>query len=95
MVVERKIQEGRRLPALDRGLELVEPVPTEALLERPHVLEAAPAICARRTPDGASRRELLTPDPALELETTAACDAERGILLEFARRAARSSPTRY
>src|SRR4029453_15987637 len=62
---ERQVSEGFLLPTSRPCLQLVDPVPAVALLERQHALQASPSICTRRSPDRAPCYETLAPEPVV------------------------------
>ena len=76
MVVEAELREHACRPAPDSGLEPVDPVPTDSLLERENLFEAFAPISPRRATyvSGGRLRRVPTFPPLFE--TRAARDAE-------------------
>src|SRR5262249_46605734 len=84
IVVEGQLGDDSRPPPARVRLELVDPVPPDALGERKHLLEALPPVAPCRAPDRRAREVPGLPALLVELVTAAARDAELGLGREAA-----------
>src|SRR2546423_6891742 len=88
MMEEREVEENSRRPARRVGLELVDAVPADPLLEWKDGLQTLATICAGRAPDRRAGEMALAPARASKLPAASTRNTELRVERERAEQAA-------